>query len=236
MTVCMMTKRNRVDLSSNMITVVENELSEEVVILKKVLVIFLITIVSLTCSVCIAEETPAVPINRLEEHSYDTVTPERLMAEHSEVLEAAARMLLDREDLFDEVYKRTEDHCRCIALVSTSSSLPYSDLLHDAQYGQEFVKYLSNEEKSIFQTLLDTCPPYEIEQLSGNRDTCTALIFRFSSFNEEAEQKKDQILICLTNDAGTVEYEKTIAQLSEQYGLSSQCSLLGWLIIYPEKP
>lgn len=216
--------------------VVENELSEEVVVLKKVMAIFLIMIVSLTCSICIAEETPEVAINRLGEHSYDTVTPERLMAEQSKVLEAAARMLLDREDLFDEVYKRTEDHCRCIALVSTSSSLPYSDLLHDAQYGQEFVKYLSNEEKSIFQTLLDTCPPYEIELLPGNRDTCTALVFRFSSFDEEAERTKDQMLICLANDAGTFEYEKTIAQLSEQYGLSSQCILLGWLIIYPEEP
>ena len=223
-------------MSSNTIPAVEKELSEEVIILKKVLVIFLITIVSLTCSVCIAEETPAVPINRLEEHSYDTVTPERLMAEHSEVLEAAARMLLNRGDLFDEAYKRTKDHCRRIALVSSSSSLPYSDLLHDAQYGQEFVKYLSNEEKSIFQTLLDICPPYQIEQLLGSRDTCTALIFRFSNLNEEAEWTKDQMLICLATDAGILDYENTIAQLSEQYGMSSQCILLGWLIISPEEP
>ena len=164
---------------------------------------------------------------------YDAVTPDRQMTEHPEVIEDVATMLLDREDLFNEAFSDTFYHERKIGLDYTS--LTYSSLLRGvtrfSSTGQERISYLNDTEKTQLQTLLDQCPPYEIEQIPSSEETCTVLIFRFSVFNSEKNRQEAWMLFRIDGSGDDPAYERTVLQLTKQYGELTPGSLPGWLML-----
>lgn len=163
---------------------------------------------------------------------YDAVTPGRQMAEHPEVIEDAAVMLLEREDLFDEASSDSWHHERKIGLDYTS--LTYTSLLRGvtrySSAGKERISYLNDADKIQLQTLLDQCPPYEIEQIPGSQETCTVLIFRFSVFDSEENRQEAWTLFRIDGSGDDPAYERTVLQLTKQYGELTQGSLPGWLM------
>ncbi len=143
---------------------------------------------------------------------YESFTPNRLMEEHPDVLERTAQMLLQRGDLFDEASVRGHNHNRKLT-VDSFPGLPFSYLLHRVTYGYESVTYLNENEKTVFQSLLDLCPPYEIEQIPGTAETCTVLIFRFAAFDQNTSCQEEWTLFRLADDAESAAYVQTVSQL-----------------------
>lgn len=165
---------------------------------------------------------------------YDFFTPDRLMEEQPNVLEDAAKMFLQRNDLFDEACTRFHSQVRCLA-ADSFADLSYSSLLHGVTYvhgtGQESITYLNDDEKTVFQALLDLCPPYEIEQIPGTSETCTVLIFRFAAFNQETNCQEEWTLFRLADAPESSAFEHTVLQLQEQYGELIICEVPGWLML-----
>ena len=177
----------------------------------------------------------AEKLHALDQHSiggwYDSFTPDQLMDEHSEVLENAAQLLLRRSDLFDEAVVRNHNHNRKLA-VDSFSGFPFSFLLHGVSYGYgEPVTYLNDDEKAVVQSLLNMCPPYEIEQIPGTSQTCTVLIFRFAVFNPETNRQEEWALFRLADDAENSAIMQTVSQLQEVYGELVTCSIPGWMMM-----
>ena len=160
---------------------------------------------------------------------YESFTPDRLMEEHPDVLERTAQMLLQRGDLFDEASVRGHNQNRKLA-VDDFSGLPFSYLLHRVTYGYESVTYLNENEKTVFQSLLDLCPPYEIEQIPGTAETCTVLIFRFAAFDQNTNCQEEWTLFRLADDAESTAYVQTVSQLQEVYGELIPCNIPEWMI------
>lgn len=177
----------------------------------------------------------AEKLHALDQHSiggwYDSFTPDRLMDKHSEVLENAAQLLLRRSDLFDEAVVRNHNHNRKLA-VDSFSGFPFSFLLHGVSYGYgESVTYLNGDEKAVVQSLLNMCPPYEIEQIPDTSETCTVLIFRFAAFNQETNCQEEWTLFRLADDAENSAIMQTVSQLQEVYGELVTCSIPGWMMM-----
>lgn len=164
---------------------------------------------------------------------YESFTPDRLMEENPDALENTAQMLLRRGDLFDEASVRDHNHNRKLAVYS-SSGFPFVYMLHGVTYGygdsRESVSYLNDDEKAVFQALLDLCPPYEIEQISGTSETCTVLIFRFAAFNQETNCQEEWTLFRLADASESSAFEHTVSQLQEQYEELIICEVPGWLM------
>ena len=165
---------------------------------------------------------------------YDPFTPDRLMDEHPDVLENAAQLLLRRGDLFDEAAVRNHNHNRKLA-VDSFTGFPFSWLLHRVSYGYgESVTYLDDDEKAVFQSLLDICPPYEIEQIPGSSETCTILVFRFSAFDQETNRQEEWTLFRLSDSPESSSFVQTVSQLQEQYGELIPCKISGWMTLSEE--
>ncbi len=115
--------------------------------------------------------------------------------------------------------------------------LPYSYLLNGVTYyGRgEFVIYLNNDEKTVFQSLLDICPPYEIEQIPGTSETCTVLIFRFSVFDQESSRIEEWTLYRLFDASESPAFVQTVSQLQEQYGELIPSGIPGWMMLLPKE-
>ncbi len=164
---------------------------------------------------------------------YDSFTPDRLMEEQPNVLEDAAQMFLQRNDLFDEACTRNHSQVRRLA-ADSFAGLSYSSLLHGVTYvhgtGRESVTYLNDDEKTLFQALLDLCPPYEIEQIPGTSETCMALIFRFSAFNQEKNCQEEWSYFRLADPPESSTFGQTVSQLQEQYGELTACDIPRWLV------
>ena len=161
---------------------------------------------------------------------YKAFTPVGLMEEHPDVLENTAQMLLIRSDLFDEAYVRGHNHNRKLS-VDSFSGLPFGYLLHGVSYGNESVTYLNENEKMVFQALLDLCPPYEIEQIPDTSETCTVLIFSFAAFNPETNSQEEWILFRLSDAPESASFAQTVSQLQETYGELIPCSIPGWVMM-----
>ena len=177
----------------------------------------------------------AEKLHALDQHSiggwYDSFTPDQLMDEHSEVLENAAQLLLRRSDLFDEAVVRNHNHNRKLA-VDSFSGFPFSFLLHGVSYGYgEPVTYLNDDEKAVVQSLLNMCPPYEIEQIPGTSQTCTVLIFRFAVFNPETNRQEEWALFRLSDTPESATFTQTVSKLQEAYGELIPCSIPGWMMM-----
>ena len=168
---------------------------------------------------------------------YDPFTPDRLMEEQPNVLEDAAQMFLQRDDLFDEACKRNHSQIRRLA-ADSFTGLSYSSLLHGVTYfhgtSRESVTYLNDEEKTVFQALLDLCPPYEIEQISGTSETCTVLIFRFAAFDQKTNSQEEWTLFRLSDSPESSSFVQTVSQLQEQYGELIPCKIPGWMTLSEE--
>ena len=161
---------------------------------------------------------------------FDPISPDRLIADHPEVPENAARMLFRRTDVFDEAFEGSSGHERRIGLDDTLG-LTYSVLLRGIAFGArgETKEYLNEEEKATFQELLDLCPPYEIELIPGNGKACDALVFRFSVFNNTANQQEEWVLIRISDTDDQDRLSHTAAQLAEFFGPLMQCEQPNWL-------
>ena len=96
-------------------------------------------------------------------------------------------------------------------------------------YGKSVI-YLNDDEKAVFQSLLDIYPPYEIEQIPGSSETCTALIFRFSVFNQETNCQEEWTLFRLSAPPESPIFMQTVSQLQEQYGELIPCRIPGWMM------
>lgn len=160
---------------------------------------------------------------------YDPVTPDRLMTEHPEVIKDVAVMLLHRGDLFDEAAELNRNHERKIGWETNSSRLEYAYLLHNVMWGSERIVYLSDGEKEVFRKLIDQCFPYEIEEMPGDQETCTTLVFRFSVFNSDADRQEEWTLFRVDAAPDDPAYTTTISQLEDRYGPLTQCDLPCWL-------
>lgn len=162
---------------------------------------------------------------------YDPFTPYRLMEEQPDVLENAAQMFLRRDDLFDEAYTRSGSRVRRIAVGNPFTHLTYKHLLH----GQESVDYLNDDEKAVFQALLDLCMPYMIEQIPGSAETCTVLIFYFYAFDQETNSQEKYTLFRLDDTPESSLFVPTVTQLEERYGELTPFKIPGWMIASPAK-
>ena len=167
---------------------------------------------------------------------YEPFTPDRLMEEQPNVLEDAAQMFLQRDDLFDEACTRSFNQDRRLS-EDPFSGLSYSSMFHGVTYvsdsGRESVIYLNDDEKAVFETLLDLCPPYEIEQIPGTSETCTVLVFRFAAFDLKTNSQGEWTLFRLADTPGSPSFLQTLTQLQEQYGEILPYKIPGWMIASP---
>jgi hypothetical protein len=120
-------------------------------------------------------------------------------------------------------------------------SVEFFDLMDDTVYFYLYEerktiekKYLDDREKAILQKLIDECLPYEIELIPAEEDSCDALAFRFSVFNDDAEQQEEWTLIRIADTDDPQAYDRTgqilSERFSEQYGSLTDACQPNWLM------